>query len=148
SAHFTDNITIDLHVGFGEVGGISIPSGFLGANLLSAIHSYSFADYKSALISHQTTADDASAISSLPSSDPITGTHDLWLADSLAAALGLLPATSPIEGYVGFGNTVDFDYNRADGITSGQFDFIGTVAHEISEVLGRTMGVGQDIIGN
>jgi hypothetical protein len=32
STHFTDNITIDLHVGFGEVGGISIPSDTLGAS--------------------------------------------------------------------------------------------------------------------
>jgi Ca2+-binding RTX toxin-like protein len=71
------------------------------------------------------------------------------LADPLAEALGLLSATSPIEGYVGFGSDPSmFDYNRADGITPGQFDFIGTVAHEISEVLGRSIGVGQDIIGN
>ena len=41
-----------------------------------------------------------------------------------------------------------FDYNRADGITAGQYDFFGTAIHEITEVMGRVLGVGQQLINN
>jgi hypothetical protein len=149
SGHFTDDITLNLHVGYGDVNGTALSAGNLGQSQFN-VHKYSYADYKSALASHQTTADDATAVASLPSSDPIPGMHDFWVADPLAAALGLLDveAGTPIEGWVGFSNTLPFDYNRADGITAGQYDFIGTVAHEMTEVLGRFLGVGEDPINN
>jgi hypothetical protein len=150
AGHFTDDITIDLHVGFGDVNGTPLSAGNLGQSSFN-FHNYSYADYKSALTSHQTTADDATAIASLPSSDPLPGTqHDLWVGDPLAAALGLLDVESgpPMEGWVGFSNTFTFDYNRADGITAGQYDFIGTVAHEITEVLGRFLTAGEDFVNS
>jgi hypothetical protein len=148
SGHFTDDITINLHVGFGEVNGTTLSANSLGQSQWN-VHKYSYTDYKSALA--QKTDDDATAIASLPSSDPLPGTHDFWVADPLAAALGLLKidvGSPPIEGWVGFSNTLPFDYNRADGITAGQYDFIGTVAHEITEVMGRFLGVGEDVINN
>jgi hypothetical protein len=146
AGHFTDDITIDLHVGFGVVNGTPLNAGNLGQSSFN-FHNYSYAAYKSALTNYQTTADDATAIASLPSSDPLPGTHNLKVGDPLAAALGLLnvESGSPMEGWVGFSNTFAFDYTRADGITAGQYDFIGTVAHEITEVLGRFLGVGEDI---
>jgi hypothetical protein len=100
SGHFMDDITINLHVGYGDVNGTPLNAGNLGQSQWNA-HTYSFADYKSALTKHETTADDATAIGSLPSSDPLPGTHDLWLTDPLAAALGLLKEQpgSPIEGW-------------------------------------------------
>jgi hypothetical protein len=147
SGHFTDDITLNLHVGYGDVNGTALNPGNLGQSQFN-VHKYSYADYKSAVDSHQTTANDATAVASLASSDPIPGTHDLWVGDPLAAALGLLDEGTPLEGWMGFSNTLPFDYNRADGITAGQYDFIGTVAHEMTEVLGRFLGVGEDVINN
>ena len=37
-----------------------------------------------------------------------------------------------------------FDYDRSDGVTAGQYDFYGSVAHEITEVMGRELNA----IGN
>ena len=62
-----------------------------------------------------------------------------------AKALGLLNITTNIDGYVGFSSTASFDYNNTNGVTG--YDFFGVVAHEISEVMGRSLLVGQTISG-
>ena len=49
----------------------------------------------------------------------------------------LLPATTPVDVYVGFNNHRTWDFDRSDGISPGAYDFIGSVAHETSEVMGR-----------
>src|SRR5207244_1093469 len=84
-------------------------------------------------------ADDATAVATLPLNDPVVGTHTWLVADVQAKALGLLANSATVDAYVGFADTshFTFDYNRSDGITAGQYDFFGTVAHEITEVMGR-----------
>jgi hypothetical protein len=145
--HFTDDITFDLHVGFGDVHGNTMNVGNLGQSEFYA-HGYSYQDFLDALEDHRTTADDFTAFSSLPTTSPFASTDDFWVMDPLAAALGLLEieSGSPIEGWVGFSNTLAFDYDRSDGITAGQYDFMGTVAHEITEIMGRVLGVGEDVL--
>lgn len=61
-----------------------------------------------------------------------------------AKALGLTPASSASDGTVTFASNQPFDFDRSDGITAGQYDFYGTVAHEFSEVMGRELNA----IGN
>ena len=92
--------------------------------------------------------DDSTGVGTLPASDPVGGTHTWWVADVEAKALGLLPNSTTIDEYVGFADTshFTFDYDRSNGITAGQYDFYGTVAHEITEVMGRELGVGQTLI--
>src|SRR5262249_14667425 len=81
--------------------------------------------------------DDSSAVASLPASDPIGGTHTYYVSKAQGKALGLLGADSTLDGTVTFANGQPFDYDRTNGITAGQYDFQGTVAHEVSEVMGR-----------
>ena len=143
---FTDPITINIDVGYGEVDGQTLSSGALGENIAN-LNSFSYAQVRSALATDSRSADDTSAVASLPSSDPIGGTHAYWLSVAEQRALGLYPATdSTVDGYVGFSNTYPFDYNRNDGISAGSYDFIGTVEHEISEVMGRVVLAGEHII--
>src|SRR5262249_23236517 len=40
-----------------------------------------------------------------------------------------------------------FDYDQNNGITAGQYDFYGTVAHELAEVMGKNLLVGGTIGG-
>jgi len=143
---FTDAITINIDVGYGEVNGQALGSGALGESI-TFLNSYNYSTLRGALAGDAKSADDATAVTSLPGSDPIGGTHTYWVSTAEQKALGLLAANSAaIDGYVGFSSTLPFDYNRNDGISAGLYDFIGTVEHEISEVLGRVVLAGENIV--
>jgi Ca2+-binding RTX toxin-like protein len=141
-SHFTDHVTITIDVGYGEVGGYSLGSGALGESL-TYLSSYSYSQIKGALTADAKTADDATSVASLPTTSPVAGTF--WTSTAEAKALGLMASNSQIDGYVGFASGNLFDYNNSDGVTAGQYDFYGTVAHEISEVMGRSLLTGSTI---
>ncbi len=144
-SQFSNPITINLHVGYGEINGSVLPSGALGESEYF-LSSYSYPQLRSALISSATSGDDKTAVATLPAADPTNGGH-FFVAQAEAAALGLLSSGTTINGYVGFSNTASFAYNNSNGVPAGQYDFFGTAAHEISEVMGRELGVGQTIAG-
>ena len=139
---FSDNVTININVGYGEVGGYTLDAGALGESL-TYLNSYSYSQIKNALLTDAKTADDASSIASLPATSPVIG--NFWTSTAEAKALGLMGASSQTDGFIGFSSGNLFDYNNSDGVTAGTYDFFGTVAHEISEVMGRSLFVGGTI---
>ena len=141
-ARFADPITITIDVGFGEVNGSPITSS-LSASALS-VQLSSFNAIEAALAGDSSTTDDASFVGHLPGTDP-TGGGLFSITSAQAIALGL-SSGGGVDGSIGFSNTADFDYDRTDGIASGQYDFFGIVAHEISVVLGRNFGIGDTIL--
>lgn len=72
-------------------------------------------------------------------------TATLYASTANLRALRLLPAapapTDPAPS-IGFNSAFGFDFNRADGIASGRFDFESTAIHEIGHVLGFSSTVG------
>lgn len=144
SSQFTDNITFNLHVGYGEVHGSALGSGALGQSYYF-LNSYTYTQIRNALVADAKSADDSSALGSVPAADPIGGTHQYWLAQVQAKALGLLSNATTVDTYIGFSSTFAFDYDRSNGITAGQYDFYGTVAHELAEVMGKNLLVGETI---
>ena len=134
---FNDPITINIDVGYGEVGGSPLDQGALGESL-TFLNTVSYTTLRNALLGDARSPDDTSAVASLPGGDPIGGTHTYWMSTAEQKAVGLLAGNnSSIDGYVGFSSTAPFDYDRSNGISAGSYDFIGTVEHEISEVMGR-----------
>jgi len=109
-------------------------AGALGQSMYS-LASYTYSTLRSALVADSTTANDAAAVATLPSTNP-TGNGTMWLSTAQAKALGLTSG-SFTDGSVGFSSGVAWDYNNSDGVTAGSYDLFGTVMHEISEVLGR-----------
>lgn len=143
---FTDDITFNLHVGYGEVNGAALNAGNIGQSTFTA-RQYTYDQIRTALTNDRLTADDFTAVGTLPATDPFPGTsatRDIWVIEAEAAALGLLPEGTPIETHIGFSNTDTFDYTRNDGITAGQYDFMGIVAHELTHAMGRFLGVGEN----
>ena len=142
-SHFSDPITININVGFGEVNGLAMNSGALGQSMYF-VDPFNYSQVKSALAGDAKSAADLSAVASLPASDPTNG-GTFWVTSANAKALGLVTGSST-DGFVGFSSAANlFDYDNTNGVTAGQYDFLGTVMHEISEVLGRETNDGQNL---
>jgi hypothetical protein len=139
--HFSDPVTINIAVGYGEVGNQALAAGALGQSI-TYYEQFGYSTIRDALIADATTAADATAVASLPSANPNGGAYGVTTAEG--KALGLVPANAAgLDGYVGFSSAPGaFDYDRSDGITHGTFDFYAVVAHEMSEIMGRMLTVG------
>lgn len=139
-SEFSNPITINLHVGYGEIAGGALSSGALGESD-SSMTSVSYSQLLAGLSADATTSTVASAIATLPSSSPVSGGY--WVTTAEAKALGLMSGSSSvIDGYVGFSSTAAFTYNDASGVAAGTYDFNGVVLHEITEVMGRQLLTG------
>jgi hypothetical protein len=132
--HDSTPIMINIDVGYGEVDGMRLGIGALGESVT---------ELQGVSYSNLTSAYSTSGLS-LGSSVPA---GNLYVSYAEAKALNIA-ITSPqtVDGYVGFDSKSGiFDYNNADGVSSNQYDFYGTVAHEFSEVMGRILLVGGTI---
>jgi hypothetical protein len=138
-ALFPVSVTVDIDVGYGEIDGQRLGSDDLGESETNEIYA-SYAQVVSALNANATTAEAKAADATLPANNP-TGSSDYAVATAEAKVLGLESASADVDGYVGFSSSVAFTYNPNDRAVSGKYDFIGTVEHEITEVLGRFAGL-------
>jgi hypothetical protein len=140
-ALFTNPVTINIDVGWGEVDGQSLSKNSLGESLQHPSVGYSFAQVEGAA---QTiaAAGDPLPLLALPTSDP---THGAIIdpGSAEARALGLMAANSgSIDGWIGLSSqpgTFFFDQSQP---VDGEFDAIGVIEHEFSEILGRGAGGG------
>ncbi len=143
---FTDAVTLNVAVGYGEVHGTSLGSSTLGANQ-SFLSQTSYASLRNALAADATSADDSAALASLPLTSPVGGT--LWTTSSEAKALGLKPANGTgLDGYIGFSSALPFTYNNTSGVAAGTYDFNGVALHEFTEVMGRIVLDGTGLGGS
>ena len=133
-AAFTDNITINLTIGYGEVNGELLTNGSAAAgpdpNGGSAFESYS--TIRAALIAAASPGD--STFASLPSGSSINGqsTVEVWSAEE--KALGQIPANGTgIDGSAGF----------AKDISSSLL--VGVALHELTHALGRVPDFTPDV---
>ena len=139
-ATFSNPVTVNIDIGWGEVGGSSISAGALGESETYLAGYYSYGQVRNALISDARSAADQSAVASLPAADPTGGRSEL-MATSEAKALGLT-GHSGTDGFVGFDKSSSWTFNPASRGVRGAFDFIGVAEHEVSEVLGRIADLG------
>ena len=70
------------------------------------------------------------------------------ISNAEAKALGLTPAPQNVgvcagvcDASIVFSNTFAFDFDPTNGITAGQYDFVGIATHEIGHALGFISGV-------
>ena len=140
-SHFFNPVTININVGWGEIGGIAVSS--LGASGSNWYGYYSASQMDSYLKNTATSTADQTAYSHLPSSAP-AGTAGYWVTSAQAKALGMTSGSSTnVDGYIGFGSGYKYTFDNSTGIvTSGTYDLIGVAEHEISEILGRISGLG------
>ena len=138
---FTNAITVSINFGWGEVGGspttpgAAIDPGASGeSNTYQYVTTYS-ALYAAVAATDTTSAVQLAAVASLPATDPTNGTlFDIATAE--AAALGFNLQSAPVGGFVGLDSTQAWAWSQ-NNVTGLNEDAVGTLEHEISEVLGR-----------
>lgn len=131
--NFSDPITV--HITFTE------SASGLGSSSAEVMN-VSYAAYRAALISHATTADDATAIANLPTgtTSPVNGDNQVQINLPNARALGFSAATS-MDGTVNL-NTSICNLSRTN-INSSKYDLQSVAEHEIDEIL----GIGSELTG-
>ena len=125
---FTNNVTINIHVGYGEIDGQTLSSGALGESYAPQYVLENYNSVKSAL-----QAQGAPGASTLPASSPLAG--NLYMPQAEAQAMALTSAIS--TSYVGFSNGAPWGYTPNATPAANQYYFIGVVEHEFTEVMGR-----------
>jgi hypothetical protein len=142
-ATISSQITINIAVGFGEVDGQAMTAGEVGASFAPSGFALNYSEMRNALGSAATSPDDMAAMQALPFTDP-TGGGDFYVTSAQAKALGFLaPDLSSIDGYIGLSSTASFTFDPNNRAVAGEYDAVGVIEHEISEVLGRSSYLGQ-----
>lgn len=138
---YTNSSTVNITVYWGPFGpftnGIS-----LGASSTTFFGPFSYVALTSALRSQSNTLSDASALASLPASDPIAA--NAWRipraevkALGLASLIGTTANDTTQDGSVGFATNLNYTFDPANRAVAGKYDFTSVALHEITEVMGR-----------
>ena len=124
-------ITID--VGYGEINGSRLGGSALGESETN-LQQVSYYQLTQAYLAYDTVVG-TDLSQNFPSTQP---NGKFYVSDAEAQALHIITTTPTVDGFVGFSSKSNiFDYSTSGTVPSSQYDFVGTVAHEISEVLGR-----------
>ena len=162
SALFTDNVTINISIDLAALG-----PGILGS-ASSTQGTYTYTAARAALTGDSKSLDDASAVANLQAAPAVSmllnytsnspngsgsptpfldndgdaNNTTIRMSNANAKALGLLAANNAaLDASITFSSNFNFDYDPANGITAGSYDFVGIATHEIGHALGFISGV-------
>ena len=139
-----DNITVNIT--FQEGGGLG------GSQGIS--YAVPYQTYYNDLVSHKTSANDATAIASIPnqSNDPINNQSTINVREPLAKALGVNITTTPSDGTITLNcNSISgicFDNRVGTLVGPGPYDLMAVVSHEIDEILAGGSALDGQVNGN
>ena len=138
-AHCSDPITVNITMKC--VAGTST----LGESDTS-LYGFSYSQIRQALVSDAKSSDDATAVATLPASDP-TNAKTWFVAKAQAKALGLIANDNTNDGDFTFGAGFAYTYDPNNRAVPNEMDFIGVAMHEITEVMGRISLLGDNLDG-
>lgn len=147
SSLFSNREVINIQVGYGEVGGQSLPSGALAASMSNGYLTNYATIYNGLQKDKSSSTYQATADASLSASVDPTHGGQFFITSAEAKAQGLVSATGTgVDGYIGLGVN-NYSFNQSQ-IGANQFDATGAIEHEISEVMGRIGSVGAEFGSN
>lgn len=134
SGMFTNTATLNFLVDEGTTG--------LGSSTFGNDQFVSYSQVKALLTANAQSADQISAAASLPATDPTNGLGGWIIPGAEAKALGL-PGVSPtqLDGTMTFNGSLAYTFDPANRQVPNEYDFIGVVEHEFSELMGRTTNI-------
>ena len=136
---FSNDITINIAVGWGEVQGQVLGAGELGAS----IDNYDTLDFQT--VKTELAAADASFAAAAAGianlGEGPGGNPNFEVATAEEKAWGLSPSAA-VDGYVGLSSAAPLTFDPGNRAVVGSYDAIGVLEHEISEVMGRVANAG------
>ena len=137
---FTNPVMVSISFGWGEVAGSPLEPGALGESN-TYTDDFTYRQLLAAVQNSDTTSlVQQAAVLTLPAKDP-TGGATFSVATVEARALGLDASYTGPDGSVGLNSNATYSWNQTS-IAGGTYDAVGTLEHEISEVLGREDDAG------
>ena len=136
ASYFSNNIVLNISVGWGEDGDIPIPSTAAATGNFRYSNTLSYQQFVSALSKCATSGDDQLSATFLKqAADPTVG-KTLYVAPAELKALGLLnPQASGLDGDIGFSAGENWNFSDTSGTNS--YDFLGVSFHELTHAMGR-----------
>jgi len=130
---FSNNVAVHITFGWSALSGNSVAQ-----NSSYEIQS-SYSTVRSALAAHDAATAGLSSVY-LPTTDPFAiGSGLLSMSTAEARALGLT-SYSGTDGEVTLNSQDAFNFNPSVPAVAGEYNAVGTLEHEISEILGRECG--------
>ncbi len=126
---------IKVNITFGEMKtGLGASSTYIG--------SVSYSSYRSALVSHATSAADASAIASLPNTatEPVTGGSQVYITTADAKALGYSGSYPTYDSTIMLNMSL-LSYPGGPALSGSNYNLTSVVSHEIDEALATGSGL-------
>ncbi len=162
SSRFSDDVTVNVEIGFPSLGGSTLGQTTSDNTILS------YSSIRTALIADQLSTDDADAAANLQSDSALSlminytsdnpngagnatpyidndggaNNTNVRIHRANAKAIGLISGTNTArDAKIEFNSNFTWDFDPSDGVTGGQYDFVGVATHEIGHALGFASGV-------
>ena len=143
AASFQNKVVVNVQVGYGELNGSAVPRS-AAAESSSTGNMLTYSALSGALKQKAGNSSvQAAAANSLSTGDPTNGGR-FYVSSAEQKALGLKSGTSTaLDGYVSLSSALPFVFDQT--ATTGKYDAVGAIEHELSEVMGRVASVGSAI---
>ena len=156
AARFTDPITIRIDLDYR-----TLPAGWL-ADTVPQTERVDYSVVRSLLTADRNSADDAVSVSSLQAgpnlnlllnrtpANPTTpyldddgdrNNYSIRTSTANLKAIGRSYSPTLVDARMTFNSTVNWDFDRTDGIGAGLYDLVGVATHELGHALGFSSGV-------
>jgi VCBS repeat protein len=134
NAAIRDAITVNITVGYGEIGGQALPNQNTSEGSAGGGFVESYSSLRAQLASHATSADDLSSVAALPTTISLQGRSSFTIGTAQAKALGVISANATaVDGQIGIGRNF-----------TGSVLIAGAL-HEFTHAMGRIDGFGLDL---
>ncbi|MDR3529599.1 MAG: NF038122 family metalloprotease [Rhodopila sp.] len=141
-ALITNPITVNIKVGWNEIGGVTLGAGDVAEGGPLGGTGMSYANLVAALTANASNPADRQELASLPATAP-PQIASYYIAPAQEKAWGLLsPTSSQPDGEIGFNAAYNYSFDPNNQSAPGLFGFIGIAEHEITHALGRIYGDG------
>jgi len=141
-ALITNPITVNINVGWNEIGGVTLPAGAVAEGGPLGGIGMSYTNLVAELKANASNRAAVQGLASLPATAP-SQIASYYVSPAQEKAWGLLsPTATAADGEIGFSSAYNYSFDPNNQSAAGLFEFIGIAEHEIAHALGRIYGDG------